>query len=176
MFVRPPDSVHAGATIAGYNSAMRIKSFLIVVSLALAVGAVGSADAATVHTAQVVGFSYAPDPLVVTVGDSVKWENVSPNVDHTATVFATASDPFEFDTGSISPGTASTPILMTTAGSYTVVCVFHGTAMRQQLMVAATPPSDVPEAPIPVLIGLSGLALFAGTFLFRRRQQRHVAG
>jgi plastocyanin len=172
MFVRPPDSVHAEATVTGYNSAMRIKTFLVVVSFVLGSSAVGAADAATVHTAQIIDFSYAPDPLHVTVGDSVRWANVAPNVDHTATVFATASNPFAFDTGAISSGATSAPVLMTTGGTFTVICTFHGTAMRQQLVVESTPPADVPEAPVPALVGLSGLALLCGVYLVKQRRGR----
>jgi plastocyanin len=178
LWPRDPNCQYFGKlsnTAFSYNSEMRIKTYLMVASLVLAGSAVGSADAATLHTAQIIDFSFAPDPLHVAVGDSVQWANVAPNVDHTATLFGTVSNPFAFDTGAIAQGATSSPVLMTTAGSYTVLCTFHGTAMRQQLVVDATPPADVPEAPIPVLIGLSGLAFLSGVLVVQRRRHRATA-
>jgi plastocyanin len=173
MFGRPQDSVHVGATGKRYNSEVRSKTLLLVATFVLASGAVGTASAATAHTSQIVGFGYAPDPLHAVVGDSVRWENVAPNVDHTATVFSTPTNSFGFDTGSIPSGATSAPVLLTTAGSYTVVCIFHGTSMRQQLVVeSATLPPDVPEAPLPVLVGLSGLALLGGLYIVKLRRHR----
>jgi plastocyanin len=151
---------------------MRSKTFLLIATCVLVSGPVGAASAATAHTSQIVGFGYAPDPLNVAVGDSVRWENVGPNVDHTATVASSPSNAFSFDTGAISSGATSAPILMTTPGTFTVVCTFHGTLMRQQLVVSSTLPPDVPEAPVPALVGLSGLALLCGVYLVKQRRHR----
>lgn len=63
--------------------------------------------------------SFAPNPQVVTVGQTVSWHNAD-GVTHTAT-----ADGGAFNTGNITPGATSAPITMTTAGSLAYHCGIH---------------------------------------------------
>ena len=135
-------------------------------------GATSQANAATLHTAQIIGFSYAPDPLNVAVGDSVQWLNVSPNTDHDVALFPTPGKPFEFQLPVIGPGQTTPAVLMTTAGTYVLQCTLHGTSMRQTLIVSAVPPVEVDEVPLPVLLTVSAAGcLGIGALMTRRRRQ-----
>jgi plastocyanin len=61
---------------------------------------------------------YSPSPDTVAVGTRVAWKNHD-SVVHTSTQKAGS---FTWDTGNISPGSASIVVTMTTAGSYTYSC------------------------------------------------------
>jgi plastocyanin len=78
-------------------------------------GGGGSANA----TASIVNFSYSPNPVTVSVGQSVAWQN-SDSVSHTAT-----ADNGSFNSGVIGPGATSAPMTMSTAGSFTYHCQIH---------------------------------------------------
>jgi hypothetical protein len=104
----------------------------------------------------------------VTVGDAVQWVNSPGASVHTTTVFATPTDPFAFDIDPINDATTTPQVTMSTVGTYTVICKIHG-SMRQQLVVEASPPPDVPEVPLPALLGASALAAFGVVVLRRRR-------
>ncbi len=64
--------------------------------------------------------SYSPNPATVKVGQTVAWRNADP-IPHTAT-----ADGGAFETGTIVSGATSSPITMTTAGSFPYHCLFHG--------------------------------------------------
>jgi len=62
---------------------------------------------------------YSPNPVMVTVGQSVNWLN-SDTFAHTAT------DPGVFDTGSIAPTSAAdAPVVFNTVGTFTYHCTIH---------------------------------------------------
>jgi plastocyanin len=62
---------------------------------------------------------YSPNPVMVTVGQSVNWLN-SDAIAHTAT------DPGVFDTGSIAPTSAAdAPVVFNTAGTFNYHCTIH---------------------------------------------------
>jgi plastocyanin len=63
--------------------------------------------------------SFAPNPSSVTVGQTVAWHNAI-DAAHTAT-----ADGGAFDTGNLSSGATSSPIAMTTAGSFPYHCGIH---------------------------------------------------
>lgn len=63
--------------------------------------------------------SYSPSPDTVTVGQTVSWKN-NDSMTHTAT-----ADVSGFDTGNIGAGATSTPITMSTAGSFPYHCNIH---------------------------------------------------
>jgi plastocyanin len=73
--------------------------------------------------------SYSPNPATVQVGQTVAWFNAD-SLAHTATADAGA-----FDTGTLNAGATSSPIAMTTAGSFTYHCAIHGFAMTGTLTV-----------------------------------------
>ena len=63
--------------------------------------------------------SFSPRPGTVKVGQTVAWHN-NDSTAHTAT-----ADGGAFNTGSIAPGSTSTPIVMSAAGSLAYHCSFH---------------------------------------------------
>jgi plastocyanin len=63
--------------------------------------------------------SFAPNPSAARVGQTVAWQNVD-SITHNAT-----QDGGSFQTGNISPGTTSTPIMMSSAGTFTYHCSIH---------------------------------------------------
>ncbi len=69
-------------------------------------------------------YGFSPDAIVVVVGvnNTIFWNN-SDVAPHTAT--SDPGDPAAFDTGTISPGAASTGITLTVPGTYTYHCSFH---------------------------------------------------
>jgi plastocyanin len=73
--------------------------------------------------------SYSPNPGAVKVGQTVAWRNAD-STPHTAT-----ADAGGFNTGNIAAGATSSPITMTTAGSFPYHCTIHGFAMVGTLTV-----------------------------------------
>jgi len=73
--------------------------------------------------------SYSPNPGAVKVGQTVAWRNAD-SIPHTAT-----ADAGGFNTGTIAAGATSSPITMTTAGSFPYHCTIHGFAMVGTLTV-----------------------------------------
>jgi plastocyanin len=73
--------------------------------------------------------SYSPNPGAVKVGQTVAWRNAD-SLPHTAT-----ADAGGFNTGTIAAGATSSPITMTTAGSFPYHCTIHGFAMAGTLTV-----------------------------------------
>ena len=62
---------------------------------------------------------FSPNPVMVTVGQSVNWLN-SDTIAHTAT------DPGVFDTGSIAPTSAAdAPVVFNTPGTFNYHCTIH---------------------------------------------------
>jgi plastocyanin len=64
--------------------------------------------------------SFSPNPGVARVGQTVAWHNAMPSMTHTAT-----ADGGAFDTGNLAPGATSSPITMSTAGSFPYHCGIH---------------------------------------------------
>ncbi len=67
----------------------------------------------------IANFSFSPNPVTVSVGQSVAWANTD-SVAHTAT-----ADGGSFNTGTIAPGATSAPVTMGTAGTFTYHCQIH---------------------------------------------------
>ncbi|MCX6538435.1 MAG: cupredoxin domain-containing protein [Acidobacteria bacterium] len=92
-----------------------------------------AAPAAADVTVSIVGMygnlSYSPNPATVKVGQTVAWSNAD-GLPHTATADAGA-----FNTGNIDAGATSSPITMSTAGTFPYHCVIHGFAMTGTLIV-----------------------------------------
>jgi plastocyanin len=63
--------------------------------------------------------SFSPNPATVTAGQTVAWRN-GDSVAHTAT-----SDTGAFDTGTLTPGATSAPIMMSATGSLNYHCKIH---------------------------------------------------
>ena len=72
--------------------------------------------------------SYSPNPATVKVGQTVAWKNAD-SLAHTAT-----ADAGTFDTGTLAAGATSSPITMTTAGTFPYHCAIHS-AMTGTLTV-----------------------------------------
>src|SRR5262252_1890905 len=80
------------------------------------------ANPPTLLTVTIRNGVFSPSPLMVRVGQSVNWLN-SDSVAHTAT------DPGQFDIGSISPGSAHSAngdgVTCNTVGTYNYHCTVH---------------------------------------------------
>jgi plastocyanin len=63
--------------------------------------------------------SYSPNPVTVRVGQRLAWRN-GDSITHTAT-----QDTAGFNTGNIAPGATSSPITMSTAGTFPYHCTLH---------------------------------------------------
>jgi plastocyanin len=78
-----------------------------------------SADV-TVSIAGVLGAqSFVPNPVAMRVGQTISWKNADA-ITHDAT-----QDGSRFTTGNIAGGATSSPIMMSTAGTFTYHCAIH---------------------------------------------------
>ena len=102
---------------------------ILVTSLALIAAACGSSSSPTTPTVSadvtisMLGDrgnqSYSPNPTTMRVGQTVAWKNTDTTA-HDAT-----QDASRFQTGTVSAGATSTPITMSTAGTFTYHCTIH---------------------------------------------------
>ena len=79
------------------------------------------ADVTIVITGNNGGNSFSPNPGTVRSGQTVAWRNADSTA-HTAT-----ADNGSFNTGTIAPGATSSPIGMSTAGTFSYHCTIHPT-------------------------------------------------
>lgn len=108
---------------------------LVSVALGLAVVAAAHADPAPSPTApakpaivvHIAQFKYAPDPVTVNAGDSVRFVNDDP-IAHTATAVDKS-----FDTGNLDQGKSAT-VTFSKAGTYDYLCTYH-TYMTSKVIV-----------------------------------------
>jgi plastocyanin len=63
--------------------------------------------------------SFSPNPSTMRVGQTVAWKN-GDSTAHTAT-----QDASRFDSGTIAAGATSSPMTMSTAGTFTYHCTIH---------------------------------------------------
>lgn len=89
---------------------------------------------------------YNPDPVNITVGDSIVWHN-SDSAPHTAT--ADTNSTFQFDTGNISGDSSSDPIVFSQAGQFTYHCTFHDPPMRGTVVVSGSQSPSPSPSPSP---------------------------
>ena len=97
--------------------------------LALAASACGSSSSPTSPTTAAdvtismlgdrANLSFNPNPTTMKVGQTVAWKNTDSTA-HDAT-----QDASKFGTGTVSPGATSSPIAMSTAGTFTYHCTIH---------------------------------------------------
>jgi plastocyanin len=74
----------------------------------------------TVSIAGILGAqSFVPNPIAMRVGQTLSWKNAD-SVTHDAT-----QDGSGFTTGNVSAGATSSPIMMSTAGTFTYHCAIH---------------------------------------------------
>ena len=102
---------------------------LLAASLALLGSACGSSSSPTAPTVaadvtiSIVGDrtnqSYSPNPTAMRVGQTVAWKN------NDTTVHDATQDAARFGTGTISVGATSSPVAMSTAGTFTYHCTIH---------------------------------------------------
>jgi plastocyanin len=132
----------------------------LVTMLALAYLPVGPVRAATTWDVSISGFSFSPDPLVISAGDTVNWTNFD-GVSHTST-----SDPGQtvsWDSGTLSQG-KSFAFTFITPGSYTYHCNVHPTTMKGTIVVQ----QPIPEFPGFLALATVGLAVALGLAAERR--------
>lgn len=99
-----------------------------------------NADAGAVApTVSIAGMAFTPKNVVVPLGASVTWGN-NDEMNHTAT-----SNQGFFDTGVIAPATASSPIVIRSAGKYAYHCAIHPSmtgSVRSDAVVVSGSPSE----------------------------------
>jgi plastocyanin len=107
---------------------MSIRLSLLAAALGLAVSACGSSSPASPTVAADVTISmvgdrgtqsYAPNPTTMKVGQTVAWKN-NDSTAHDAT-----QDAARFQTGNVNAGATSSPITMSTAGTFAYHCTIH---------------------------------------------------
>jgi plastocyanin len=107
---------------------MSIRLSFLAAALALAGSACGSSSPAAPTVAADVTISmvadrgnqsYAPNPTTMRVGQTVAWKN-NDTTTHDAT-----QDASRFQTGTVSAGSTSSPITMSTAGTFAYHCTIH---------------------------------------------------
>lgn len=115
--------------------------------LAIALTLVLQGTAVAASSVSMVGttpgtFAFSPVTVKTSLGSTVTWTNMS-NVLHTAT--SDSTDPYTWDTGSVSVGSSSSPIVFSAAGSFPYHCSFHPTIMMGTVRapMKASPASGV---------------------------------
>lgn len=76
--------------------------------------------------------AYGANPLHVELGAKVSWKNAD-SMTHTATSDPSAAA--SFDTGNISAGLTSSPIVFDKAGTYPYICTIHGSASMSGVII-----------------------------------------
>ena len=96
------------------------------IGCAAACGSSPSSPSSTVSadvTIQIVGDraaqSFSPNPTAMRVGQTVAWKN-NDTTAHDAT-----QDASRFQTGTVNAGSTSTPVTMSTAGTFAYHCTIH---------------------------------------------------
>jgi plastocyanin len=107
---------------------------------ALALSAAGSAlsspipNAATAtQTVDIANFFFSPNPITVTQGTTIVWNNTTTTTPHTA-----SSDPLSamtWDTGIISPSTPSAGVVFNQLGTFNYHCNVHPSMMASVIVI-----------------------------------------
>ncbi len=84
-------------------------------------GGGGTADVTITIVANSGSSSFSPNPGTVPVGKTVAWRNAD------SATHDIVADSGSFNTGTIAPGSTSSPIMMGTAGSFSYHCSIHPT-------------------------------------------------
>lgn len=80
----------------------------------------------------IVNFAFAPDPITIDPGDTIRWSNLD-SAPHSA-----VSVQPEFITVTLAQGQTTTTAFLR-AGTFAYVCGIHGTSMRGTVIVRGTP-------------------------------------
>lgn len=127
--------------------------------MALVVASAAPALAAETVDVTMKNFAFAPTPVNVNVGDTVRWTN-DDGVAHNVSGLATPSGNFV---------TGSFQLTFNSAGTFNYFCSLHG-SMVGVVNVTEAPEPVIPEVPLAALLPVAGLAaLGAATILHRRR-------
>ena len=128
-------------------------------------------------------FCFVPSSVSVNSGDTVTWNNSSPDLHNVTRCDATNCAGQGPGTGAdtLSSGGNITPLIGTFAhsfsgaGTYFYYCTIHGySVMHGEVTVASTPPTDTPEAPGAALLigGAAAASGLAGAAVVARRRTR----
>lgn len=134
----------------------------------LLAGSFSIADGAVVNVSM-SGVAFAPQDIVVNVGDEVVWTNNDP-VLHTVT----SDDGTSFDSGNISPGNQFS-FVFNSPGSFPYHCEIHS-GMVGTVTVEAASATPVPSTGTLGMIGLFSLLLIGGVAMIYRRLGQVRAG
>ena len=150
----------------------------------------GLAAAAANETVQIVAingttctstFCFVPSTTNAAGGDTVTWNNSSPDFHTVTRCDATACLGQDAGTGSdtlgspgmVSPLTGTYAHTFTGPGTYFYYCTVHGySTMHGEVIVTATPVATTPESPASaLLIIVGGAAIGAGVAVVARRRR-----
>ena len=89
----------------------------------------GTADVTITIVGQNGNLSFSPDPGMVPVGKTVAWRNADTGAygGNGGTTHDIVADGGAFNTGPIAPGSVSSPVMLSTAGSFPYHCSIHPT-------------------------------------------------
>jgi plastocyanin len=104
--------------------------------------AFSSSGWAMIHEVDIANFAFAPQNLMVTQGDTVRWTNQD-NVSHTST-----SDDGIWDSGILNNG-QSFEYIFTDVGSFSYYCTVHPSMTGAVIVEAATGIDDQPSLSLP---------------------------
>ncbi len=136
---------------------------LVVIAFGMMVSIIPNARAATNHEIGMYDYYFSPKFITIAPGDTVTWHNFSPYTTHTAT-----SNTSAWPEKTVTTGSTSSPITLTTPGNYTYICSIHfplGFNMWGAIVVES---STVPEFPsaMPIIAGfiviMLGMMLLGG--------------
>ncbi len=117
--------------LAGLSGMTRTFSVFAIIAAAAFASACGSSSSSPASpsaasadvTIQIQGDrgsnSYAPNPTTMRVGQTVAWHNAD------STAHDSTQDSGRFQTGTLNAGATSSPITMSTAGTFTYHCTIH---------------------------------------------------
>jgi plastocyanin len=102
--------------------------------------------ATATQTVDIANFFFSPNPITVTQGTSIVWNNTTTGTTHTS-----SSDPLSamtWDTGFISPSTSSAGVVFNQLGTFNYHCNIHPSMKASVIVVAAdtSTPTDTPTA------------------------------
>jgi plastocyanin len=86
----------------------------------------------------VTNFAFTPSSLSISVGDTVRWTNISGTHNVNGTIATFPSNPVTFANPADGSGAWVFEFVFTTAGNYSYQCGVHGASMQGAITVTAT--------------------------------------
>lgn len=145
-------------------AAIELAFLALVISVPLVVPMLPTARAASTFTVDMTSsYTFSPQFMTISVGDSVQWHNTA-GFPHTTT--ANSSDPAVWDY-TVASGATSPVVTFNTAGTYNYICSIHfGFNMWGRITVTG---SGVPEFSSSLFAVVGMLGIVVGLMFLRRK-------